>query len=230
MAERPSMSIPLQVLSPDVEYVQLRIGCDCCCGCVSCSAGFYPIGISVTVRCAAETYYHQDGWAGDTAGCIDTGDALVVPTDRNRYVEPLFAPNLAPLGTPECWLADHGLTQDGFAAEELKDTDQDGMPAWAEYLAGTDPNDADSALRIESIAVARQDRVAVSFSTVAGRSYELVTASSLTQESWLPVEYSMLPDGAERTSASIPGTGGAVTVYLDANGDTPGYFRVKLSS
>ena len=53
---------------------------------------------------------------------------------------------LAPMGTPEWWLALHQLTNDPPATEELKDTDLDLMDAWREFVADTDPNDASSYL------------------------------------------------------------------------------------
>jgi hypothetical protein len=55
-----------------------------------------------------------------------------------------FALNLAPMGTPEIWLAQYGLTNGTPAAEELTDTDVDGMLAWQEYVAGTDPTNGAS--------------------------------------------------------------------------------------
>jgi len=55
-----------------------------------------------------------------------------------------FAVNLAPLGTPEPWLIQYGLTNGTPAAEELTDTDNDGMLAWQEYVAGAVPTNSTS--------------------------------------------------------------------------------------
>lgn len=44
-------------------------------------------------------------------------------------LEAVFAPNLAPRGTPEWWLADYGFSNE-FAAAELSDLDEDGLFAW----------------------------------------------------------------------------------------------------
>ncbi|MDD5708279.1 MAG: Calx-beta domain-containing protein, partial [Kiritimatiellae bacterium] len=52
---------------------------------------------------------------------------------------------VAPKGTPISWLDNHGLTGDPTTLE-LDDPDKDGMPTWQEYLAGTDPTSAQSAL------------------------------------------------------------------------------------
>ena len=62
-----------------------------------------------------------------------------------------FAENLAPLGTPEWWLAAFGLTNGGCAAAELDDADSDRVPAWQEWLADTVPTDRLSVLAITGI-------------------------------------------------------------------------------
>ena len=58
---------------------------------------------------------------------------------------------LAPLGTPEYWLAAHGLTNGSFAAAELLDHDGDGLATWEEYIADTDPTNSQSVLAFSSI-------------------------------------------------------------------------------
>lgn len=57
----------------------------------------------------------------------------------NGSVAANFAESFAPLGTPEPWLIQYGLTNATPAAEELTDADGDGMFAWQEYVAGTVP-------------------------------------------------------------------------------------------
>ena len=66
-------------------------------------------------------------------------------------LEAVFAPNLAPRGTPEWWLADYGFSNE-FAAAELSDLDEDGLFAWQEFRAGTRPDDPLSLLAFETIA------------------------------------------------------------------------------
>jgi hypothetical protein len=64
-------------------------------------------------------------------------------------------------GTPLAWLAYYDLTAKTADAEDLEDRDGDGMPAWAEYRAGTDPTHAASALRLlEAVASNGQVRLA----------------------------------------------------------------------
>ena len=76
---------------------------------------------------------------------------MTVTLDQPRSIEANFAENLAPGGTPEWWLVSHGLTNQTFAQEELRDTDGDGMFAWQEYGADTVPTNAESVLRVLNI-------------------------------------------------------------------------------
>lgn len=63
-------------------------------------------------------------------------------------------------GTPLAWLDYYNLNAKTANAEDLEDRDGDGMPAWAEYRAGTDPTHADSALRLlEAVASNGQVRL-----------------------------------------------------------------------
>jgi len=51
-------------------------------------------------------------------------------------------------GTPFAWLDGHGLVTNGYDPADWSDTDADGMVAWEEYRAGTDPNNPESVLRM----------------------------------------------------------------------------------
>jgi hypothetical protein len=62
-----------------------------------------------------------------------------------------FVAALAPRGTPQWWLTDHGLTNGGFATAELGDQDNDGLFNWQEYLARTNPTNAASVLKVLSL-------------------------------------------------------------------------------
>ncbi|NLB69473.1 MAG: hypothetical protein GX804_07300 [Lentisphaerae bacterium] len=60
------------------------------------------------------------------------------------------------LGTPLAWFEQHGIVppeeeEVNWDELDLEDSDGDGVPNWKEYLAGTDPNDAESQLKIVTI-------------------------------------------------------------------------------
>ena len=58
---------------------------------------------------------------------------------------------IAPMGSPFSWLLAHGLTNNGYDVEELMDVDGDFMAAWEEFVADTDPTDADSVLTLIAV-------------------------------------------------------------------------------
>jgi subtilisin family serine protease len=89
-----------------------------------------------------------------------------------------FDPLLAPLGTPLYWLAAHGLTTPDFGTAEADDADADGHAAWQEWLAGTDPGDDASVLRLTAFQRLADGRCVVSWSSVSNRVYDILAYDS----------------------------------------------------
>lgn len=90
---------------------------------------------------------------------------------------------LAPNGLPVAWLlANFGTT----SVDPNADPDHDGMSNLQEYLAGTDPNNASSSLRIISItrATPTPTYTVVWWNSVPSRFYVLQERPSLTGGSW----------------------------------------------
>lgn len=81
-------------------------------------------------------------------------------------------------GTPVSWLLGYGLT----AGDDELDTDGDGHEAWKEYLAGTNPTNAASVLKVTSIGSAGSDYV-ITWQSVAGRNYSVITNLNLVYPS-----------------------------------------------
>jgi hypothetical protein len=52
------------------------------------------------------------------------------------------------LGTPIAWLQSYGLTNSDWETEDIGDLDGDGMQAWQEYVADTDPTIRESVLSV----------------------------------------------------------------------------------
>jgi hypothetical protein len=59
-----------------------------------------------------------------------------------------FAPDRTPIGTSIPWLLHYYPGVEDFDAAALSDTDGDFVPAWVEYLVGTDPDDPGSVFQI----------------------------------------------------------------------------------
>jgi len=108
-----------------------------------------------------------------------------------------------------------GRTYDDWAAEQFTseeladssisgreaDPDGDGLTNWQEFLAGTDPNNADSVLKVN-----RVQRVAggieLSWNSVAGRSYRIALSDNMSGL-FLPLEQPILATD-EATAVILP--------------------------
>lgn len=91
-------------------------------------------------------------------------------------------------GIPREWEAANGMSDSNLADAAL-DTDGDGFTAKQEYLAGTDPRDASSVLKIGEVArQATSDGLStqVSWSSVAGRRYQVERSFDLSN--WTVLE------------------------------------------
>ena len=146
---------------------------------------WFRLGRSVTVTAAPAAYCHFTGWTGDVPSGVTTTNPLTLTASRTRTVSAGFSLNLAPQGTPERWLAGFGLTN--FVAAEQGDQDGDGLRAWQEYVADTDPTNDSSRL-----AITRIDRVANGLSMDVGggsNAFRCVECKSNLvggAESWVP--------------------------------------------
>lgn len=103
-----------------------------------------------------EPYYHVGAIATNGGAIPGSGGPAVtnwtwahVTDDGTAYAT--FAENRTSRGTPEWWLAAHGLTNNAPAVEEATDLDEDGAPAWSEFFAGTDPAAGSSVLEIAEL-------------------------------------------------------------------------------
>ena len=82
----------------------------------------------------------------------------------------------APADVPYEWLAEYGLTNSGATFNEAADadTDADGLSAWQEYIAGTDPTNDTSCLK-----VTQNTRDTIIWDAVSGRIYSVYWSTNL---------------------------------------------------
>jgi len=113
-------------------------------------SGWYARHAAVTCTAIPDPYFEFRGWSGDVAGDTNA-PTQVVTLDGLRSLTARFGAELAPQGVPLAWLSHFGLTNDP-AAEVQRDGDGDGLPAWQEWLAGSDPTDPDSQFRLRQVA------------------------------------------------------------------------------
>jgi hypothetical protein len=119
-------------------------------------------------------------------------------------------------GMPDWWERAHDLNYTN-ATDAALDDDGDGFTNLQEYLAGTDPANPASALRITAVEVVGLDN-RITFTSAADESYEVQSTPGLSPASWGAV------------TQNVAGTGSAIQV-IDPGGATnaPGYFyRVRL--
>jgi hypothetical protein len=104
-------------------------------------------------------------------------------------------------GTPVSWLQSHGFSSN-FDAAELTDADGDGAQAWQEYIAGTDPGNAQSALGVSVQRIA--NGVVISFPSLSAtgsdyagkvRYYKLESSTNLAL-GWQPVYSNLVGNDA----------------------------------
>ena len=91
------------------------------------------------------------------------------------------------------------------------DTDLDGMSDLGEFLAGTDPTQASSVLRLLPVVVHPSGTVDVSWSSVADRGYRLMSSTDLSQ--WSPVG-DWVNGRPGSTSAKLPNDEASERLFL----------------
>ena len=82
----------------------------------------------------------------------------------------------APASVPYSWMAGYGLTNSGatFDQAAAADQDGDGLTAWQEYIAGTDPTNGTSCFKAVQTAPNK-----ISWSPVSGRVYSVYWSTNL---------------------------------------------------
>lgn len=116
-------------------------------------------------------------------------------------------------GTPDLWESAYGFASDN-PADALLDPDGDGLNNRAEYIAGTDPTNALSYLKIDSISVG--SNATISFGTISNRTYTVQSTDALAAGAW-----SRLADVAARDSNRDE-------QVIDPNYTTNRFYRIVL--
>jgi len=110
-------------------------------------------------------------------------------------------------GMPDTWEADNfgTLLRDGAG-----DFDGDGFSDLDEYLAGTQPTNAASLLRIEGVSFAAPTNLAIAWQSVSNRSYDVLAATGSLASAFSPVATNIASTPPLNAIYLVPPTNSAV--------------------
>jgi hypothetical protein len=172
-------TIPSVVLTVDVNNPNW--------GTVDPGGGTFQRGTSVQISATPAPYFRFVGWMGDT---FSSSNPLGVVLNTDISVQAVFEELVTTNHSiPYWWLASHGRTNDFNNAELLNGAN--GIPVWESYVAGLDPNDPESQLRLTMRLSLDGANVVLNWNTVTGRVYTVYSSTNLGQ-GFLP-----LPSGAD---------------------------------
>ncbi len=168
-------------------------------------------GVEVSIQASAAPGYVFDGWTGSASS---TESLLVLNMNQPHTVTAAFQALYTTNGTPHWWLIAHGLTNGSMEVEAGADTDDDGAPAWAEFVADTSPTNGNDYFHIS--AISNDSPPTVYFDSSSNRLYIMEGCSNLINGVW----------------TNIPGAGPRVGAGDDLMQDTnvPGrgpFYRLK---
>jgi archaellum component FlaG (FlaF/FlaG flagellin family) len=115
-----------------------------------------------------------------TYTCIVTNLGGSAPTSSNAVLTVLADTDGDHL--PDAWEKQFGLNPNSNADRDL-DPDGDGLRNWQEYVAGTDPTNALSYLKVETLAVGA-GQPALQFLALSNRTYSMLYQDALAVTTW----------------------------------------------
>ena len=179
---------------------------------------------------SAPLFVDTNGWSNlrlqSNSPCINAGNNAYVTAATDLDGLPRIAGGTVDIGAYEfqspastisyAWLQQSGLPTDGSA--DAADTDHDGHNNWQEWMAGTEPTNALSALRLAS-PVITPTNVILTWTSVANRTYTVEQATNLGGAPAFSVLRSNL--------AGLPGT----TSWTDTNApvSSPRFYQLRVS-
>jgi hypothetical protein len=171
-------------------------------GVVSPPGGTFDHGAQVVLTAEPAPYQRFAEWQGDLAGGENPA-ALAMTTDR--YVRAIFDHIYTTNGgVPHAWLAEQGFTND--FEEAATSTGSNGVPLWASYVAGLDPDNPTSVFAIAAAPLSEGALAwVVTWNAASGRLYTVLGGADAGES------LSPLPGAVD-----LPWTRAAYTATLDA--------------
>lgn len=188
-----------------------------------------PAGRSPAFVVEARPYYYISDLM--TNGVSIGQDFASVRTTRFEFVwnaipaglhtlEPVLAPERADKGVSIPWLLEYYPDATDFDDAAQTDLDGDSMPAWMEYLAGTDPNDPDSYLQIVGQGIEGGSNYLkwVSREVVGLPPFIIWRMTNIAQTVWEPV--GLYPRSSEQPT----------NIWFDPNSVPGSYYRLEVQA
>jgi hypothetical protein len=164
-------------------------------------------------------YAHSNLRLQSNSPCINAGSNAYVTTATDLDGNPRIVSGTADIGVYEyqgsgslisyAWLQQYGLPTDGSA--DYADPDHDGLNDWQEWICGTHPTNALSALRMVS-ALPSPTNATVTWQSVAGVNYFLKRSTDLAGPFAL-LATNIVGQASTTSYADTNGTGGGPFFY-----------------
>jgi len=181
-------------------------------GTVDPTNGAYAPGTSVQVHAAPTVYCSFVGWTGDVSG---TNEILSLVLNTNVSIQAIFGEVLTTnCPTPLWWLVSNGYTNDFEAV--VTHNGANGIPLWQSYIAGLDPNDPNSQLRMSLNPGTDGTSCVLEWNTAADRVYSIWWSTN-PDAGFIPLS------GATNLPATIQG----ITTTVDPNVRSV-FYRVQV--
>ena len=173
-------------------------------------------GSNATVQASPGEYYQFGSWSGQTTGGDTNNPIYQVLMDQNRTLIGNFNADVASNNTPHWWLEAYYPGTNNYDNAALSDTDNDGMFAWQEYQAGTDPTDPTSFLRILDVEMSPTGKFR--WGSVSNRVYAIIQSTNLN-----------VPWGSAPVTSNMWGSPSGTNTYSVTNsGNGAFFFRVRV--
>lgn len=137
--------------------------------------GTYPGGSSVQVTATPASYYRFINWTGYTSA---TNNPLTVVLNTNASLLATFSEIITTNHpTPYWWLASYGYQQNFESAAQS--IGNNGIPLWQSYIAGLNPTNPASQLKLSLARPGGGNSLALNWNTVTGRVYSVWSSTNL---------------------------------------------------
>lgn len=144
-------------------------------GSVTPPTGNYTVGRPVSVIATPAPYFLFDHWSGNLTG---SNNPVALSVTTNMTVSAIFKEQFTTnYPTPYWWLAAYGYTSNQETV--VTNYGANGFPLWQSYIAGLTPTNPASQLRFTSQSLMQKTNLVLTWNTVTGRVYSILTSANV---------------------------------------------------